>query len=702
MSLRILVAYSMSSSHVQTTWDYLLALKRYSDFDVSYVHVTHNAVMNFDIDDFDVVFQNYCARLCFDGYVSQSYRGAMKRFRGLKILAVQDEYDHTNVLKAAIKDLGFHVVLTCVPQTSLEYVYPRHEFPGVEFMHVLTGYVPDDLAANPRPIIPLTQRPIVVGYRGRDLGGFYGRLAFEKYEIGRRMREICLARGIHHDIALDEDSRIYGPAWFDFIGSCRSILGSEFGSNVFDFDGSIKRMYKKMAALRGGKVSYDEFIPLVAQRESEISMGQISPRVFECAVLKTPMVLFRGTYSGIIEPDAHYIALEKDFSNVDEVLARLENIQALQAMAERAYNHLIASGQFGYRVYSRQLRFLIERKVNELLLPLRSASRNSNQIDPDNILCQTPTALPMGLARFDFTWHRWRVSVLEKETVRLTGVFDAMAAIYLAAFERLEGVFNAEAKRLLLDKSMANEILSADRTSAMDAYDRLEHLLNWCRERRECVSSKWRDLRAQMLGFAKTEAMEQQLHDLDQRPTAFLEDAIKMLNSEIDQLNVFAREAVVLAERAALNEYIWICRSPSVTYRTKAQILARLVVIGAHWRVGSLVRPFAAAVRVPVGHLILLLAARMPLWLKQLILRIPFFRRFIEFIRSRRKLRTLIPPSRINEMNYLFECSNGRAVRPTQLPKRAARQLPNQSTTLCVESSSTGDTFRRGEPHKRG
>ena len=35
-------------------------------------------------------------------------------------------------------------------------------------------------------------------------------------------------------------------------------------------------------------------------------------------------------------------------------------------------------------------------------------------------------------------------------------------------------------------------------------------------------------------------------------------------------------------------------------------------------------------------------------------------------------------------------------LRPNRLPSRAARQLPDQSTTLWVEPSSTGDTRRRG------
>ena len=37
-------------------------------------------------------------------------------------------------------------------------------------------------------------------------------------------------------------------------------------------------------------------------------------------------------------------------------------------------------------------------------------------------------------------------------------------------------------------------------------------------------------------------------------------------------------------------------------------------------------------------------------------------------------------------------------LQPCRLPGRTARQLPDQSTTLWVESSSTGNTRRRGAP----
>ncbi len=185
-----------------------------------------------------------------------------------------------------------------MPQQHLDYVYPRSMFPGVHFETVLTGYVSDDLLKI-EDVRPLAERPIVVGYRGRDLGARYGELARQKAEIGLRVREACVARGIPCDIAIDEASRIYGAAWFDFIKSSRIMLGSESGSNVFDFDGSIMALYKEMKAA-DPHLSYEKFHPFIAEREKEIDMAQISPRVFEAAAMRTAMVLLPGS---VFRPD---------------------------------------------------------------------------------------------------------------------------------------------------------------------------------------------------------------------------------------------------------------------------------------------------------------------------------------------------------------------------------------------------------------
>ena len=56
--------------------------------------------------------------------------------------------------------------------------------------------------------------------------------------------------------------------------------------------------------------------------------------------------MFPGWYNGILKPDVHYIKLEKDFSNMESVVQRLRDDEALTTIADRAFQDLIASGSY--------------------------------------------------------------------------------------------------------------------------------------------------------------------------------------------------------------------------------------------------------------------------------------------------------------------------------------------------------------------
>ena len=368
MKKKILVIYGASSAHVPTTHHYVEAFSLHSRFDVHYLCIEDSPAQPVDLSRFDAVWLNYCARLIFPGLVPDTLKESLARYRGPKLVAVQDEYDDTNKLREELRRLGPSVVLTCVPQESLEYVYPRSMFSGVRFETVLTGFISDELLAI-EGIRPLAERPIVIGYRGRDLSFRYGDLGRQKAELGLRVREACLSRGVACDIAVDEASRIYGSAWFEFIKSCRVMLGSESGSNVFDFDGSIIELYRKMKA-EDPDLRYERFRPFIAEREKEIDMGQLSPRMFEAAAMQTAMVLIRGRYSGLLEPDEHYIALEPDYSNLDYVLRRINDLPAIQAMVERTYRRLIATDAYSYRAYLQRIDDIFERAINDIQTPV--------------------------------------------------------------------------------------------------------------------------------------------------------------------------------------------------------------------------------------------------------------------------------------------------------------------------------------------
>jgi hypothetical protein len=401
---RLLVAYSNASNYVPTTAEYLESISLHSGLQVRYAHVTHGAEIDFDLNDFDAVFNSYCARLPFDNFVSESYIAKLKKFRGIKLLAVQDEYDNLDKLKRAVQAIGFHVLFTNASAGLAERLYPPEDFPNTEFITVLTGYIPEVLGRRAASPAPLRERPIHIGYRGRVLPAYYGRLGFEKFEIGRRMREICVARGIPHDIEWTEDKRLYGDVWYEFIGSCRTNLGSESGSNVFDFDGQIRATYERLSAARGGPVPFEEFRVQTDPIEANFDIAQVSPRIFEAAALHTPLILFSGRYLNLLKPGEHYLELKKDFSNVDAVLERLQDLEGLERMAERAYRHLVASGDFGYCRFAKLIGDTIGRKAEELGVRLRAPAGGFgrdeyNPAVPAGLL-EHPTAMPRHAAVF--------------------------------------------------------------------------------------------------------------------------------------------------------------------------------------------------------------------------------------------------------------------------------------------------------------
>jgi len=289
-------------------------------------------------------------------------RGADKLggYSGLKVLFIQDEYDHTNRAKSLIRKIGCHLVFSVVPPRHLESIYPAAEFPGVVFVSNFTGYVPADLVALVGATKPPSARSLVVGYRGRPLSMRYGQLGREKVEIGRLVKEYCDARSIPNDIAWSEEARIYGTRWYGFLASCRAMLGSESGSNVFDWDGSLDARIGDYRRANPFASDAEVYRHVVLPQERPGLMNQISPRLFEAIAARTVLVLFEGAYSGVVKPGEHYIALRKDGSNLDQVFELLQDDDYVDGVAQRAYDDIIRSDTYSYRRFVKWVDELID------------------------------------------------------------------------------------------------------------------------------------------------------------------------------------------------------------------------------------------------------------------------------------------------------------------------------------------------------
>lgn len=294
-----------------------------------------------DLNDFDVVVVHYTIITTVEAFLPNWLADRIAQFDGLKVQLIQDEYRWIEAITAKIRELGIDVIFTLVPPSEVSKIYGART-PDTKTITTLAGFVPEELLT--RRVPTLGARSVDVGYRGRTVPFWLGRLGQEKVAIGRQFLALAAGRSdLRCDIAWGENDRIYGDAWNEFLSSCRTTLGSESGASIADYDGSVERGVRDYLAANPAATFEEVEKAVLAPYEGNVELRVISPRQFEAAALRTGLVLFPGGYSGLLEPDRHYIPLERDFSNFENVLERLHDVTWLEEMVARTYEEVACS-----------------------------------------------------------------------------------------------------------------------------------------------------------------------------------------------------------------------------------------------------------------------------------------------------------------------------------------------------------------------
>lgn len=378
-----------------TVRDHICALEHYSRHQVCVQGVTLGDISPFiDLSRFDGVIIHYTLIACSNDYIAPKLRARLRAFSGLKAMFIQDEYRFVGKTIAAMREIGVNLLFTCVPELEIEKVYPSRVLPGVVKVNVLTGYVPEALTR--RKVPPPAERPIDVGYRGRKLPMWLGRLGQEKWQIAERFEADAARAGLVTDIAYREQDRIYGEGWIDFTARCKAMLGVESGASVFDFTGEIERNVASHLA-RHPDATFDEVEKLYfANEEGRIRLNQISPRCFEAAALRTLMILYEGGYSGILAPWRHYVPLKKDHSNMAEIVEVLRNPERVTEIVDRAFREVALDPRYSFKEAVAAIDVAMERRMEPEMW--RGANGYS--------------ALGLGMARAGGFFTSWFVRVL--------------------------------------------------------------------------------------------------------------------------------------------------------------------------------------------------------------------------------------------------------------------------------------------------
>ena len=310
-------------------------------------------------------------------------------YSGIKILAKQDEHNQSHAFARFIADKAFHVLVTCVPEDQLEKVYPAPSLDGVEVVQQLTAYVSD--AIRSMPTRPYGARPVDIGYRGSTQPLICGRLGYEKKQIGDVVEGPARAAGLVTDISSRWEDRIHGDKWGEFLASCKSVLGVESGSNLFDFDGEVSALCTAFTSDHPDLVpdttefyqaAHTEFLH---RFEDNVDYGQVSPRHFEAAAAGTLQVLYEGRYSDILRPGTHYFPLKRDLSNLPEAFAFVSDEDRWRDITQAARRDIIDTDQFTYagfaRRFDRAVEIVMQRKLESGKHSPRRSAPQSTPLD---------------------------------------------------------------------------------------------------------------------------------------------------------------------------------------------------------------------------------------------------------------------------------------------------------------------------------
>jgi hypothetical protein len=213
-------------------------------------------------------------------------------------------------------------------------------------------------------------RDVDIVYRARNLPYHVGHHGQLKHEIAQVVEPAARALGLRTDISTDFRDTKYGDAWFEFLASGRCVIGTESGSSALDPIGAIRRFEAEWRPSHPN-ATFEEFSALQEPGWDDYDFTAISPRLFEAAQSKTAQLLVEGEYDRILEPETHYFPLRGDFSNLPEVLERVRDPGETEAMAERAWEHLVASGSYSYGALAAHVESVVDELAGRRVRPGR-------------------------------------------------------------------------------------------------------------------------------------------------------------------------------------------------------------------------------------------------------------------------------------------------------------------------------------------
>ena len=339
----ILVLYRAARAPLRRSLsDHLFSFRRYAKAHCIYVNTAIQKLPRWLASDvFDVIVLHTTVlsarwhRASFPGLVSRLETLATSP--AVKIALPQDEFISTDLLCDLLNRLQVDHVFSVAPASEWGKIYATLDRDRTELHGALTGYLDESMVRRVKRLARrAAARRIDIGYRAHGIRYSLGEHGQLKIGIAREVSERAPAHSLTTDISTEYADTLYGDAWLRFLLRCRYVIGVEGGASVHDRNGSLWGKTQEYVRKHPASSFAEAREVCFPDREGSLRLVAISPRHLEACATRTAQILVEGDYNGILRPELHYIPLRKDFSNLDDVLAKVKDEEWRERLAGRA------------------------------------------------------------------------------------------------------------------------------------------------------------------------------------------------------------------------------------------------------------------------------------------------------------------------------------------------------------------------------
>ncbi len=276
-----------------------------------------------------------------------------------------------------LERLAPDIIGTQLLRASGEWLYA--DIPGARVLPMPHALNPDAFASE----VADDRRPLDIGFRGARYLPHVGD------EERNRVIDYFASTAFDPPLVVDVRTNVsYGRrGWASFLNRCRATIGAESGAVEIRRDDAIlarteaehgvssrdllirarlRPLHRylprpiKNALRRGadrlvGRSSAPEptlatCAPVPTATSDAPSGKAISSRHFDAIGTETAQILFAGRYNDLLVPDVHYLSLERDFSNLDDVMERFRDAAARREMTRRTREWALDEHTYAHRV----------------------------------------------------------------------------------------------------------------------------------------------------------------------------------------------------------------------------------------------------------------------------------------------------------------------------------------------------------------